>query len=437
MPSYHDLRTRILKNIVEEVNDFMEHYKSSWTETGCSTMSDGWTDGKQRTLINFPVYCPKGVIFLKSVDASGIRKNADALFSIFDEVVLFVGPEKVVQFITDNDATYKAAGKRLAEKYRTFYWTGCAAHCIDLMLEEMAKPNLFPKNAVMIDTARKVTRFIYNHTRCLYKFGNELRQMFTSNAWSAMSVSSTLVGEVISGIALDNSFWKNVEHIVSVSESLVKVLRLVDSEDKPAMGYLYEAMDKAEKAIQRRLKKKSKFLPYWRVIDRRWETQLHSPLHAAAYFLNPGLYFHYFDPKFDKQREVKRGMNDVVEKMHVHSPKRNRLEHERLNDLVFVHYNLKLCERDMIKKTGKNITNPISLENIDILDEWICEEPNLLTMDDVQSWTCVEQPNQAADNIPDFDFDGGEEEGPGPVTGEELGVEDDDAMEDDDADVAV
>lgn len=130
-------------------------------------MSDGWTDGKQRTLINFLVYCPKGVIFLKSVDASGIRKNADALFSIFDEVVLFVGPEKVVQFITDNDATYKAAGKRLAEKYRTFYWTGCAAHCIDLMLEEMAKPNLFPKNAFTIDTARKVTRFIYNHTHVL------------------------------------------------------------------------------------------------------------------------------------------------------------------------------------------------------------------------------------------------------------------------------
>lgn len=141
---------------------------------------------------------------------------------------------------------------------------------------------------------------------------NELRQMFPSNAWSAMSVSSTLVGEEISGFVLDNSFWKNVEHIVSVSESLVKVLRLVDSEDKPAMGYLYEAMDKAKKAIQRRLKKKSEFLPYWRVIDRRWETQLHSPLHAAAYFLNPGL---YCDPKFDKQREVKRGLNDVVEKL--------------------------------------------------------------------------------------------------------------------------
>eukprot|EP00268_Persea_americana_P038135 TRINITY_DN37788_c0_g1_i1.p2 TRINITY_DN37788_c0_g1~~TRINITY_DN37788_c0_g1_i1.p2 ORF type:complete len:119 (-),score=29.93 TRINITY_DN37788_c0_g1_i1:87-443(-) len=84
-------------------------------------------------------------------------------------------------------------------------------------------------------------------------------------------------------------------------------------------------------------------------------------------------------------------------------------------------------DKDMIKRTGKNITDPISLENIDILDEWICEEPNLLTIDDVRGWICVEQPNQ----------DGGEEEGPGPVTREELGVEDDDAIKDDDANVAV
>ena len=59
MPSYHDLRGKILGKIVLEVNTFMEHYKSCWSETGCSVMADGWTDEKQRTLINFLVYCPK------------------------------------------------------------------------------------------------------------------------------------------------------------------------------------------------------------------------------------------------------------------------------------------------------------------------------------------------------------------------------------------
>jgi len=29
----------------------------------------------------------------------------------------------------------------------------------------------------------------------------------------------------------------------------------------------------------------------WKIIDERWEAQLHKPLHAAAYYLNPQ--FHY------------------------------------------------------------------------------------------------------------------------------------------------
>ena len=31
---------------------------------------------------------------------------------------------------------------------------------------------------------------------------------------------------------------------------LIKVLRLVDSDEKPAMGYIYEAMDNAKEKIQ-------------------------------------------------------------------------------------------------------------------------------------------------------------------------------------------
>ncbi|KAJ8615467.1 hypothetical protein MRB53_034839 [Persea americana] len=50
-PSYHDFRGKLLKKSVEEVNRLMVHYKSSWSETGCSIMADGWTDGIQRDMI--------------------------------------------------------------------------------------------------------------------------------------------------------------------------------------------------------------------------------------------------------------------------------------------------------------------------------------------------------------------------------------------------
>eukprot|EP00268_Persea_americana_P030720 TRINITY_DN2975_c1_g1_i5.p1 TRINITY_DN2975_c1_g1~~TRINITY_DN2975_c1_g1_i5.p1 ORF type:complete len:362 (+),score=57.52 TRINITY_DN2975_c1_g1_i5:560-1645(+) len=53
-PSYHDFRGKLLKKSVEEVNRLMVHYKSSWSETGCSIMADGWTDGIQRE--RCPIY---------------------------------------------------------------------------------------------------------------------------------------------------------------------------------------------------------------------------------------------------------------------------------------------------------------------------------------------------------------------------------------------
>ena len=85
--------------------------------------------------------------------------------------------------------------------------------------------------------------------------------------------AKTTVGKEISKIVLeDYSFWSQSKNIVKVSEPLVRVPRLVDGNEKPAMGYLYEAMDKAKEEIKRRLKNKvSLYGHYIRVIDARWD----------------------------------------------------------------------------------------------------------------------------------------------------------------------
>ncbi|GKV41954.1 hypothetical protein SLEP1_g49420 [Rubroshorea leprosula] len=84
-------------------------------------LRDGWTNQRQQPIINFLVYCPRGSMFLKSVNTSGLTKDADTLERMFDEVVKEVGVKNVVQFITDNDDSFKAAGKRLEAKYSTFF----------------------------------------------------------------------------------------------------------------------------------------------------------------------------------------------------------------------------------------------------------------------------------------------------------------------------
>lgn len=54
------------------------------------------------------------------------------------------------------------------------------------------------------------------------------------------------------------------------------------------------------------------YQPVWDVIDARWDKQLHRPLHAAGYYLNPQ--FHY-SPSFKADYEVKRGLYDCLERM--------------------------------------------------------------------------------------------------------------------------
>ena len=78
-------------------------------------------------------------MFMKSVDAFAHIKDARTLCELLDIFIQEVGPSNVVQVITDNAANYVAAGKMLMERYPNLFWTPCAAHCIDLMLEDIGK----------------------------------------------------------------------------------------------------------------------------------------------------------------------------------------------------------------------------------------------------------------------------------------------------------
>ena len=206
-PSYHDFRGPLLQKHVGEMNDYLLDVKNDWKVYGCSIMSDGWTNQKRDPITNFLVYCPRGTMFLKSLDVSGLTKDADTLFKLFNKVVQEVGSEHIVQFITDNDSSYKPVGKKLMQKYGSFYWSPCVAHCIDLMLEKFSNSRHFPIIDETIQKAKKITKFIYNHGKilslmrsdftngrdlirpaitslqCLTKFKKELRQMFTCDQW--------------------------------------------------------------------------------------------------------------------------------------------------------------------------------------------------------------------------------------------------------------
>ncbi|KAF1877140.1 hypothetical protein Lal_00015801 [Lupinus albus] len=114
-------------------------------------MANGWQDQRNKQLINFLVYSPKGLSFVRSVDVSDVfvgvtnvvhlitdnvvhlitdnAANYRQMMSFFIELVEFVGVTNVVHLITDNAANYKAAWAMLSEKLPSIFWYPCVAHC--------------------------------------------------------------------------------------------------------------------------------------------------------------------------------------------------------------------------------------------------------------------------------------------------------------------
>ncbi|XP_019193058.1 PREDICTED: uncharacterized protein LOC109187328 [Ipomoea nil] len=163
-PSFHELRVPLLENAKKEIDKLKEKHKLAWKQYGCTLISDGWTDKRDRHLINFLVNSPEGTFFLESVDASSESHDATMLAALLEKKVEEIGKENVVQIVTDNEVNYKAAGRLLEGRIPTLFWTPCATHCLDLMLEDIGKLAEFKSN---IASGRHITTFIYRHGRIL------------------------------------------------------------------------------------------------------------------------------------------------------------------------------------------------------------------------------------------------------------------------------
>eukprot|EP00253_Pinus_taeda_P001478 PITA_01478 len=174
--------------------------------------------------------------------------------------------------------------------------------------------------------------------------------------------------------------------------------------EKPA------SMDRAKEAIKTFYKgNESKYLPIWQIIDSRWDRQLHSPMHAAGAYLNPSLFYNegssiQRDPKvmrahwwIDCGTEAPQLQEFAIRVLsqpcsasswecnssvfeHIHNKNRNKLEHERLEKLVFIYYNLRM----LTKQAKPKDTDPILLDTIDLESNWVVEEaaPDLSRLDE-------------------------------------------------------
>lgn len=490
-PSYHDLRSWVLKASIQEVRNDIDQCSSTWARSGCSVLVDEWITGKGKTLVNFLVYCPEGTIFLRSVDASSLINSTDSLYELLKEVVEEVGVRNVLQVVTSNEERYVIAGKRLTDAFPTLFWTPCAAHSIDLMLEDI-------KNLEWIDTimeqAKSISRFIYNNNILLsmmrkFTFGvdlvalgvthsatdfltlkrmvnikHNLQSMVTSVEWMESPYSKKPEGFAVLDYISNQSFWSTCSLITCLTDPILRLLRIVCSEERPAMAYVYAGVYRAKETIKKELVNKKDYSVYWNIIDHRWEPHQRHPLHAAGFYLNPKF---FYTTEEDVHLHIRSLVYDCIEKL-VPDPKiqdkivkettsyhnsagdfgrkmavrardtlfpaewwstygggcpnlarlairilsqtsslirskpgqipleemhetKNCIEHQRLNDLTFVQYNLWLRQSTR-KNMEPDCMDSISYDKTELVHNWVSRRE--LSSEDMEcsDWMAVEPP---------------------------------------------
>ncbi|KAM1240692.1 hypothetical protein ACFX15_045441 [Malus domestica] len=329
IPTCDELRGWILDEEVKEMQEYVTKIRDSWATTGCSILLDGWTDEKGRSLVNFLVNCPQGPIYLCTHDISSIVGDIDAIYMVLEGVIEDVGIENVIQVVADTTTGWAGTmQKEFSSRCKDVFWTVSASHCIALILENIG---MIGSTRDIFDKAKVMTKFIHGHEAVLkllkkHTLGHDLikpskirsavpfmtlenivskkqnlKDMFSSPEWNMSAWASRVEGKRVADLVEGRSFWTGAEMVLNAAMPLIGILNWIFEADEPLIGYIYETMDQVKETIKEEFnKKKPDYMPIWEVVDEIWNNVLHSPLHAAGYYLNPSLFYSSdFYPDFE------------------------------------------------------------------------------------------------------------------------------------------
>ena len=343
-PTQDSLREKLLEEEYARTKSLLQERDAEKMKNGCSIMTDAWTDRKRRSIMNLCTNCADGTSFISSKEMSDVSHTSEVIFELVDKAIEDFGPENVVQVVTDNASNNMGAKKLLLEKRPNIFWTSCATHTINLMLQGIGNLARFKK---VIEQAKAFTIFVYGHTRtleCLRHFTegkeiirpgvtrfasafltlnsmqekkDQLRKMVVHSRWDTLKDVKSKKGKDATAIILNPTFWKDVKLTISVFEPLVKVLRLVDGDVKPSMGFLFGELLKAKREIKEAFGNvESRYKDVIAIIERKMKGRLDSPLHLTAYLLNA--YYSYGDPSIFDDATIIEGFINCVETFYHH-----------------------------------------------------------------------------------------------------------------------
>ncbi|KAL6508662.1 hypothetical protein OROGR_023373 [Orobanche gracilis] len=395
-PTFHELWLPLLEKVKKETDNLREKHEKAWKQYGCTLMSYGWIDKRGRHLINFLVNSPEGTFFLKSVDVSSKVKDARMLVDLFEEQIDLIGRDIVVQVVTDNGANFK-------EHARLLY---------------AMREKTMGRDIVKTGATRFATWFNSNLAKTV---AGGISTRFWSSVEDCIRASQPLL--VVLRIVDGDEKPSMVEICASIEYAKAKIKGAFEKKPRLSSKVLSIIEKRWESQMEVDLYSAALFLNPGRFFDIKEDDYAYSSRLRMKFndvlermVLDTSVVENISDQadqyensrnSFGKQLSIRQrktknpldwwgafGGNTIELTMFakrvvglccsssgcernwstfefIHTKKRNRLEHQRLNDLVYIQYNRKIATRfQKRREDGKNF-DPLLLDDFQWDNEWL------------------------------------------------------------------
>ncbi|XP_065315317.1 uncharacterized protein LOC135924197 [Gordionus sp. m RMFG-2023] len=248
-----------------------------------SIVSDGWSNIRNESIINFMVMTPVPV-FYKFLNTEENRHTADYIAQEFQNVIHELNPVKVYSLVTDNAANMKAAWRILKSEsiYNHIQCYGCAAHTLQLFFHDFKRLDVFSDHISII---KKIVKFFKNKHIPAAVFSRNKNLHGIPSTLSTKPNKMGIVNKMYGANSNMQESSKSITILQPLATSLLKV-----QGDKCTLTQVKNEMLNLEKHIIQSCHD-SIFSPSQekkiKVMFEKRKTDINTCAHNAAYLLDP------------------------------------------------------------------------------------------------------------------------------------------------------
>ncbi|GBG73282.1 hypothetical protein CBR_g13001 [Chara braunii] len=267
LPSYNHMRTVMLDFIYLRIQKQVNPLTACWDESGCTFITDGSTDRRERPVMNFLAAGEKGAVLVATMSMTARKKTAQALARLWEKIMREIGVHRINVICTDNAEVNKKAAqiqeRRTDKDIARIPWVPCAAHfrfgSVYMMLER-----LLDRKAVLSDMVDRK---------------NAAR--WTGIRWSTAKLKAK--ADLVYFTMRRDGWWTELKKVVDVMEPLYNLLKRMDR-DGTSPTNLVEYDDMIKRKLPHVVLTEEQQAT---VMEKVRDRVMRQPVHALTFLLDP------------------------------------------------------------------------------------------------------------------------------------------------------